>query len=85
MAPVKVAAPEQSATTGPALPFRFLGRLEENGVTRVFLVYNEQNLVVQAGDVIAMDYRVVSVEDGVMTLFFIPLGLTQTLEIGPAT
>ena len=84
-APEKIVAPEQKSTTAPVLPFRVLGRLEDEGVTRVFLFYNDQNLVARVGDIIAGNYRVVSVDNGVMTLIYIPLGLIQTLEVGPAT
>ncbi len=90
--PVPQAAPVNSAPTellppppqAPPLPLKVLGRYIEDGKTKFFLQYNDQNLVVQVGDSIADLYRVESLSGGVLTLRYVPLNQTQTLEVGAA-
>lgn len=66
----------------PPLPFRVLGRYDESGKTVVFLEHQEQNLVVRAGEKIANDYKVESINDSTLTLRYLPLDQVQTLEVG---
>lgn len=66
----------------PPLPFKVLGRYVEEGRVNVFLQYNDQNLVVQVGDLIAGLYKVESLNGSVLTLLYIPLNQTQSLDVG---
>ena len=75
---VAVDAPPQA----PPLPFRFLGRQVDKGVTSVFVQYGDQNLVLAAGTLVADLYRVERIADGMVTIRYLPLDQTQTLSIG---
>jgi hypothetical protein len=83
-APVAAAAEPEAATSAPPLPFKVLGRIDEPGRSAVFLQYNDQNLVVRVGDMIAGQYRVESLKGGILTLLYLPLNQTQTLDVGGA-
>lgn len=76
------AAPAPVAAQAPPLPFHVLGRYEEAGQSIVFLQYNEQNLVVRAGDTIADVYKVERLSGSTMTLRYLPLNLAQSLDVG---
>lgn len=76
-APEPVAAPQ-----APAVPFRVLGRYVENGQVAVFLMHNDQNLVVRVGDTIAEQYRVESLNGAILTLRYLPMNIQQTLDTG---
>lgn len=66
----------------PPLPFRVLGRYDESGQTLVFLEYQEQSLVVRAGETIGSDYKVESINDSTVILRYLPLDQVQTLAAG---
>lgn len=83
---VAVAAPVASAPAeavqAPALPFRPFGRYVEDGQEVIFLLHNDQNLVVRVGDTIAQQYKVESLDGNKLTLRYLPLDLAQTLDLG---
>lgn len=83
---VAAVAPPASAPTeaaqAPALPFRPFGRYVEDGQEVVFLLHNDQNLVVRVGDTIAQHYKVESLEGNKLTLRYLPLDQAQTLDLG---
>jgi hypothetical protein len=66
----------------PPLPFIYLGRLNEDKDTTVFLTAGERNLVVKPGDVIDNTYKVEQVTDSVVVLTYLPMNQQQTLAIG---
>ncbi|HWK51066.1 MAG TPA: hypothetical protein VNR40_14335 [Steroidobacter sp.] len=68
----------------PPVPFRVLGRFVENGVPGMFVQLNERTLVARAGDFIGDLYRVESVSDQTMTVVYLPLKATQTVNAGAA-
>lgn len=80
---VEAMAPE--SPQAPPLPFQVLGRYVEKEKVTVFLQYNDQNLVVQVGDVIADKYKVERLEAGILTLRYMPLDQIQTLQVGSTT
>jgi hypothetical protein len=67
----------------PALPFQYLGKLIEDGETRVFLNHQGKHLIAKVGDVINGTYRVEGISGGQMTLLYQPLKEKQVLSIGP--
>ncbi|AOX99682.1 hypothetical protein BJP62_03955 [Jeongeupia sp. USM3] len=79
--PVQVAVPPL-APQAPPLPFRFLGRLVEEGKVTIFLQNKEQSVVVRVGDTIDEQYKVESLDDGILTLRYLPLNQVQTLDVG---
>jgi hypothetical protein len=79
-------APERQAPppkpTTPALPFRYAGKLIEDGKVMVFLSQDQRNLAVHAGDVIDDTWRVESIRPPTMTLVYLPLKTEVPLAIG---
>lgn len=71
-----------SAPVAPPLPFRFLGRMVDEGKATLFLSMNERNIVVSAGETIDGLYRVDSIENGVAVFTYLPMKQKQTLPIG---
>ena len=76
----EVNAPEPEPQA-PPLPFKVIGQYSEAGRKGVFLQNNEESLVVSVGDAIGELYQVESLNDGVLTLVYLPLGQRQTLSI----
>lgn len=74
----------EQARQPPAPPFRVLGRYVEAGEESVFLQHNEQNIVARVGDRLSEHYQLESLEQGVVTLLYLPLGVRQTLAAGGA-
>jgi hypothetical protein len=66
----------------PPLPFRAIGRYEEDGETVFFLQHNERGIVVRVGDTVAEQYKVESVQGNLLTLTHLPTNQTQTLDVG---
>ncbi|MDF3935220.1 secretion system X translation initiation factor [Pseudomonas citronellolis] len=71
-----VAPPPPSA---PALPFQFLGRMDDAAQRQVFLRDGERVLIVRSGDVIDDTYRVERIADDRLTLVYLPLKVAQSL------
>lgn len=79
--PVVALAEPPPVAEAPPLPFRVLGRYEEEGRVTVFLQRDDQNLVVRVGDTIGETYKVESVAGSVLTLRYLPLNQVQMLDI----
>ena len=74
--------PPPAEPTAPPLPFQFLGKLREDGETRVFLSHQGKNLIAKVGDVINGTYSVEEIAGGQMTFLYLPLNKKQALSIG---
>lgn len=79
--PVKTVAAVEVAQA-PPLPFRFLGRLVDNGKTAYFLQFNDRNLVLRPGDTVDQTYVLDGGSDGTLTFTYLPLNQKQTLVVG---
>jgi len=75
-----VAAPPPPSP--PPLPFTYLGRMVDGGVTTVFLATAQGNLMAKAGDVIQNQYRLEQVTDTSLTLIYLPLNAQQQMSLG---
>jgi hypothetical protein len=64
----------------PALPFRYLGKLIEDGKLSVFLANGAESLSVAAGDRIG-DYRVDKVSESEVQFTYLPLKTKQSLPL----
>lgn len=62
------------APSAPPLPYRFVGRLYQNGATQVFFGKGDTVLAARQGDTLDGQYRVDSVSDGEVTLVYLPMG-----------
>lgn len=75
-------SPPPPKPMAPPLPFRFLGKLSEDGETRVFLEHQGKHIIARVGDVINGIYSVEEISGGQMTLLYQPLKEKQVLAIG---
>ena len=64
----------------PALPFRYLGKLIEDGKLSVFLTNGAESLTVAAGDRIG-EYRVDKVTESEVQFTYLPLKTKQSLPL----
>ena len=76
--------PPAPKPTAPPLPFRFVGRVVEDGETRVFLAQQNRYLIVRAGDVINATYGVEAIDERSVHFIYLPLKEAQTLAMGGA-
>ena len=74
--------PKPSKPTAPPLPFKYLGKLNEEGETRVFLNHQGKHIIAKVGDVINGTYSVEEISGGQMTFLYQPLNEKQVLGIG---
>ncbi len=76
---------EQEAVQAPPLPFKYLGRLEENGTVTVFLAEgNQRPRLVRKGDQLPPNHQVDDITAEGMQLTYLPLKQTQHLQFGNA-
>lgn len=68
--------------TMPPLPFKYEGRLVEDGNAIVFLTAGGRNLAARAGDVLNGTWRVEAIQPTAMTFTYLPLKSEATLAIG---
>ncbi|MGH8642540.1 MAG: hypothetical protein ACRET6_12575 [Burkholderiales bacterium] len=80
--PSPVARGKPEPPRAPPLPFRFFGRLVDNGTTVVFLNRQDDVYAVKAGDTIDGAYRVEDISGSEVVLTYLPLKQRQTLPIG---
>lgn len=76
--PVVQKMPEPKA---PPLPFRYLGKVMENGIVTAFIAQDARTYLAHTGDTV-LDYRVEEITPTQMTLVFLPLNEKQTLSFG---
>ncbi|WP_110971051.1 hypothetical protein [Pseudomonas huaxiensis] len=77
-------APLEVLPVAPALPFQFVGRLDDRDDQRVFLQAGEKLYVVRRGDVIDDTYRIEQISATELSLVYLPMHLSQTLSVGSA-
>ena len=83
--PATMQRPAQPVPAGPPmpppLPFQVAGRVSDGRGDGVFLVFNERDLIVHAGDPIGTDYIVSAITADQMTFEYKPLGVSQTITL----
>jgi hypothetical protein len=67
--------------SAPPLPFRYIGRLVENGKTEVLLIWGERLYAIAAGDRIGDDYVVERIGDATISFTYLPLSMKQSLHV----
>lgn len=75
-------APPPAPPQAPPLPFRLLGRYNDERRAGVVLLLDGQVSVVHAGDPVGDSYRVETIAGNTMVLTYLPLNLQQTMDIG---
>ena len=74
------AAEKPAAPVVPPLPFRYFGRLTENGKTEVFVMRGDDLLTITPGQKIG-EYRVDQIADASISFTYLPLKMKQTLDL----
>jgi hypothetical protein len=64
----------------PPLPFRYFGRLTENGKTEVFVMRGDDVLTLAPGQTIG-EYRVDKIADAAISFTYLPMKMQQTLDL----
>ena len=67
--------------TAPPLPYKYVGKITEGEITRIFLSKAEDNYIAEVGKRLEADYRVDRINDDAIELTYLPLGIKQTLLI----
>lgn len=68
--------------SAPPIPFTYLGRMVDAGVTTVFLTDRQRNLAVKVGEVIDNNYKLEQITDSSLTLTYLPLNAQQQMSLG---
>lgn len=68
--------------TAPPMPFTYLGLYEEAAGKIVMLVKGGHVFTVSVGDVVENNYRIDSVENGVVEMTYLPLNIKQSINTG---
>lgn len=79
--PVSV-APAVQAPMAPAMPFQFVGRLDDRRDLQVFLQDGEKIYIVRQGDVIDETWRVEGISEQELSFVYLPLHVSRTLSVG---
>lgn len=78
--PAQAAAAAAEKPVAPPLPFRYFGRLTENGKTEVFVMRGEDLLALAPGQTIG-EYRVDQIADASIRFTYLPMKMQQTLDL----
>jgi len=73
--------PSRSPATPPPLPFRYVGRLSQNGKQEVLLMRGERLFSLAAGDKAGDDYVVDRVGDSSISFTYLPLKTKQHMDL----
>ena len=85
-APAAAAAQQASAPArpeAPELPFRYMGKVIEDGKLEILLLRGDEHFSVAAGEKIGDQYRLDKVSASSLTFTYLPMKKKQTLEIIP--
>lgn len=78
--PKVVAAPAKPSA--PPMPYRFAGKLIQNGQLQVFLSKGDTPIPIKQGEVLDGTYRVESIAESGITLVYLPLGHKEHIPAG---
>jgi hypothetical protein len=73
------AAPVASAA--PSMPYKFAGKLLQDGKLQIFLSKGDAVVAIQEGDTLDGAYRVESIEEAQITLLYLPLKRKETIPV----
>ena len=78
---VKLAAPPAPAPVPPPLPFRYIGRVVQDGRVEVLLLRGAQHFSAAAGEALGSQYRVEKISDSEILILYLPLNVQQALPL----
>ncbi len=79
--PVRLALQAPAQPSAPPLPFRYIGRLVQDGRAEIWLMRGERHFSVVPGDSLGRDYRVDQVSDTELLITYLPLNIQQSLPL----
>ena len=83
--PPQAAVPAPApAPSAPPLPFSYVGRMKKGDQTILYLLRNNEMVVVEPGRSDLGDYKLQAVSEAELQFTYLPLGTTQTLSISPS-
>lgn len=82
-APAAARVAVQARAQAPALPFRYMGKVVEDGKTEILLLRGDEHFAVAAGQKIDNEYRLDKVTASALTITYLPMKTKQTLELAP--
>lgn len=82
--PKALPPPPPPPPMAPPLPFRYVGKMLENGRLVVFLDKNGRSLAVRGNEVLDGQWHVDEIEPRLIRFTYLPLAQTATLIIGDA-
>ncbi len=74
--------PPPPAPTAPPVPFTYMGKYIEDGVTQVILTRGNRVISGVPGDVIETNYRIERIDANAIVLTYLPLHTTQSVPTG---
>ena len=77
------AAAAPAKAEAPALPFRYMGKVIENGKEEILLLRGDEHFVVTPGKKIDAEYRLDKATASALSFTYLPMKTKQTLEITP--
>jgi hypothetical protein len=77
--PARAAAAEKPSA--PPLPFTYIGRLTQDGVTEVYVTRGDELISIAAGRNIDAEYRVDAISESRIAFTYLPLKTKQSLEL----
>lgn len=82
--PKALPPPPPPPPMAPPLPYRYVGKMLEDGHLMIFLDARGRTITVKGGEVLDGQWRVDGVEPRLIRFTFLPLAQTATLNIGDA-
>lgn len=82
--PAAKVATARVAPSVPPMPYRFAGKLIQNGQLQVFLSKGDTPIPIKQGEILDGAYRVESISEGGVTLVYLALGHKENIPIGRA-
>lgn len=76
-----IVTPPPVVTGPPPLPFKFTGRMNDEGNQVVYLNRGEQMVLAHIGDVLDSSYKVISITQQQIEFEYLPSGEKQTLAL----
>jgi hypothetical protein len=77
------AASAPARPEAPELPFRYMGKVIEDGKLEILLLRGEEHFAVAAGQKVGEEYRLDKVTASALTFTYLPMKKKQTMEIIP--
>ena len=65
----------------PPLPFRYIGRVVQDGRVEVLLLRGAQHFSAAAGESLGSQYRVEKISDSEILILYLPLNIQQVLQL----